>query len=51
MGIFERNNRQFMFRLPIFARMLEEQYPVDFVFAKAQQELQSVPSPAVATLA
>ncbi len=37
-GILDPLGRQYSFRIPVFARMLEEQYPIEFVFEKARQE-------------
>ncbi len=38
-GILRQTGRQYTFSIPLFARMLQENYPVDYVFEKARGEL------------
>ena len=43
-GILDPTESQFRFRVPIFARMLEEQYPTDYVFEKAARSFWKRPA-------
>lgn len=38
-GILQRRGKQFSFRIPLFAKMLEETYPVDYILDKAREEI------------
>jgi hypothetical protein len=40
-GIWHRQGRQFQFRIPLFAKMLEENYSIEFLFETARREFLS----------
>lgn len=44
-GVFQKSGREFAFRIPLFARMLDENYPVDFAFEKTRRELAETEKP------
>jgi hypothetical protein len=38
-SILQKSGKQFTFSIPLFARMLEENYPVDYAFEKTRREI------------
>jgi len=40
-GVLQREGKQFAFSIPLFARMLEQNYPIDFAFDKTRREIAS----------
>ena len=43
-GIWQRQGRQFEFRIPLFGKMLKENYSIDFLFETARREFLSTAS-------
>jgi hypothetical protein len=43
-GIWHKQGRQFQFRIPLFAKMLDENYSIDFLFETARREFLSTGS-------